>query len=101
MLNEIKTVKNTVETLLAEKPAFRDSDNLLIAFIWYKEAVENNPDLSAKDLLGAYAKGELTNAEAIRRARQKIQEEKPALRGTNYKGRKAEEVVVQEGIKTV
>ena len=52
-------------------------------------------------ILCAYANGELTNAEAIRRARQKIQEEKPALRGANYKGRKAEEVVVHEGIKDV
>lgn len=101
MLSKIKNVKDTVEKILIEKPAFRDSDNLLIAYIWYGEAVKNNPDLSAKDLLGNYARGELTNAEAIRRARQKIQEETPALRGTNYKGRKAEEIVVQEGINQI
>ena len=57
--------------------------------------------LTAQELLTDYANGKLTNAEAIRRSRQKIQEQEPSLRGKNYQGRMAEEEVVRSGINEV
>ena len=73
----------------------------LIAVIWYHEAVTNNPDLTAKDFLNSYARGEVSNAEGIRRARQKVQEQEKFLRGKNYKGRMAKEEEVRSGINEV
>lgn len=101
MLNKIKKIKNTVRAYLVRYESLRDSDSSLIASIWHLEAVKDNPSLTAKELLDAYARGELTNAEAIRRARQKIQENEPSLRGKNYQGRKVEEEAVRSGIKEV
>jgi hypothetical protein len=101
MLEKIKSVKETVKGMLTEVEELRDSDDKLIASIWYNEAVVNNPKLSALDLLSFLGQGKLTNSEAIRRARQKIQEQEPSLRGNNYKGRMNEEEVVRSGINEV
>ena len=102
MLNKIKSVKDSVTSLLTRIPSLRDSDSKLQATIWMSEAnLENNPGMSAREFLMAYGREQFTNPEAIRRARQKVQEEQPALRGTNYKGRKEEELVVQQGIKDI
>ena len=99
MLSKIKSVKETVKAMLTATEELRDSDDKLIAEIWYKEV--NNPNLPVRDFLSILGQGRLTNPEAIRRARQKIQEQEPSLRGTNYKGRMAEEEVVHAGINEV
>lgn len=101
MLDKIKNVKEEVKAMLTATEELRDSDSKLIASIWYKEAVVNNPNLTALQLLAFLGRGELTNSEAIRRARQKVQEQEPSLRGNNYKGRMAEEEVVRSGINEV
>ena len=42
----------------------------------------NPKGMTAYDFLRLYSEGRLTNAETIRRVRQKLQEENPDLRGT-------------------
>ena len=43
---------------------------------------------TARDFLRIYALGKLTSAPSIKRARAKLQEEEPGLRGNKYKLRK-------------
>ena len=45
--------------------------------------------MSATDLLKMYVNGDLVNHDTITRARRKVQEENPSLRGENYNGRQA------------
>jgi hypothetical protein len=75
------TIKEKVKILLKENPHLRDSDERLIANIWFNES--NGVDNKHQFLL-LYSQGKLTNAESIRRCRQKIQEECEHLRGTLY-----------------
>jgi hypothetical protein len=75
------TIKEKVKILLEENPHLRDSDERLIANIWFNES--NGVDYKYQFLL-LYSQGKLTNAESIRRCRQKIQEECEHLRGTLY-----------------
>jgi len=75
------TIKEKVKILLEENPHLRDSDERLIANIWFNES--NGVDNKYQFLL-LYAQGKITNAESIRRCRQKIQEECEHLRGTLY-----------------
>lgn len=83
--------KDKVEFLLTEFPHLRDSDERTIASFWYWElGADNIENMSAKELLQAYVDGRLTSAETIRRCRQKLQEQKVELRGSNYVVRKEE-----------
>jgi hypothetical protein len=79
-------IKNRVKGLLTRFPNLRNSDNKLIATIWKRDLLNLNldPNMTAISFLYIYSKGQLTNAETIRRVRQKIQEENPDLRGTAY-----------------
>lgn len=97
-LDKIKSVKKSVETLLRKNPKLRDSDDKLIATIWYNETVKLNEGLSAKDFLKVLGKGALTSPEAITRARRKAQQHNIDLRGTNYQGRLKEEINIRRGI---
>jgi hypothetical protein len=83
--------KETIRKLLIKTPYLRDSDNKLIATIWFKEieAKELDPNtISAYDFLKLYAASAVSNAETIRRMRAKLQEECPELRGEVYNLRK-------------
>jgi hypothetical protein len=75
------TIKEKVKNLLEKHPHLRDSDEKLIANVWFAES--QGVDDKFK-FLQLYAAGSLTNAESIRRCRQKIQEECEHLRGTLY-----------------
>lgn len=97
-LNKIKSVSNTVLGLLKKNSALRDSDDQLVATIWYNEVVKNNPDISAKEFLVLLGQGKLSNPEAVTRARRKVQQKNSELRGSNYQGRLKEEINVRRGI---
>ncbi|MEC7753837.1 MAG: hypothetical protein VYB44_07390 [Bacteroidota bacterium] len=81
--------RKRVERLLKAKPHLRDSDDKLIANIWYNDAgiCENN-NMTAVEFLNLVADGRLTNPETIRRSRQQLQEQNPGLRGESYVERK-------------
>lgn len=83
-------LKERVKRLLIEQVETRDNDNLLISQIW----IEDGMPLESINFLVKYSNGDLTSAESIRRARQKLQEENESLRGKKYneRQRRGEEV---------
>ncbi len=82
-------IKPIVEKWLIKEPALRDSDERLCAAIWRNEIERQAAPTLFPDFLAYYAAGKLTSAESIRRTRQKLQEEQPALRGAKYEARQA------------
>lgn len=86
MLQKIKNIQDVVKDALIRYPKYRDNDNKLVAYIWWKHLKNNNipEDIIAMDFLQLYAKNELPQADAITRARRKVQEENPELRGELY-----------------
>ena len=82
--------KDKVRYWLLEHDHLRDNDNKLCANIWNEELkrfiiFEKS---SVRDFLRLYSLGKLTSAPSIKRARAKLQEEEPELRGEKYKIRK-------------
>ena len=92
---KINKAREKVYKLLLNNGHLRNSDLKLIACIWYSE-VPNINDLTAYEFLQKFSNGELSNPESIRRSRQKVQEEIPALRGTNYKKRQLNQSNVKQ-----
>lgn len=98
LLEQMKTIKERVEYLLIKYAHLRENDYKLIASYFYyvlgKDRLEN---MTAIDFLKMFADGKLPHTESIRRDRQKLQEEKPELRGENYgKRKKAGEITTKE-----
>jgi len=88
-------VKEKVEYLLENFPVFKDDDNKIIARIWNSEVSVNTLTAFLKD----FGEGKHTSPEAIRRARQKLQEHNPHLRGKLYDARHNNGKDVKSGIK--
>lgn len=79
--------KEIVVELLEEKPSLRDDDNRLCTHIWFRELEKMGLDpfnIPATDFLKLYAKNKITLAPSIKRARAKLQEESPQMRGRKY-----------------
>lgn len=90
-----------VQAALEQRPDTRDDDKKLLGIIWTKllgtDEVRTN---SALWLIQKYVRGELPNAESIRRTRQKLQEEHEHLRGEKYKERQEKmEPAVREEVR--
>lgn len=101
-LNELTNAKDLVMSWLIKYPELRDNDSRLIANIWLKEIGKDKFDkMSARDLLRMFADGDLPQVETIRRARQKIQEHNPHLRGVSYRHRQERAGEVTKIIKNV
>jgi len=101
LIREMSLVKDRVKALLEKHPHLRDSDNKLIATIWQQDLLNKyfNPnEINANTFLRLYSNNELTNAETIRRVRQKLQEENPELRGTVNEARQKEGEAVRREI---
>lgn len=91
LIPDIQNMKQAVIKLLTEFPHLRDNDNRLIASLWKLEIKGMGIDPqegTRNDTLRLIAEGKLSSSETIRRARQKVQEEIPELRGTSYLKRK-------------
>lgn len=104
MINKISTAKSYVEDLLTIHENLRDSDNKLIATIWRIECHGQGfkmETMRAYDFLKLLSENKLTSSEAIRRARQKIQEEQPELRGKKYNERHNLDDDVRENINEI
>tara|TARA_B110000902_G_C13878524_1_gene425736 strand:+ start:159 stop:458 length:300 start_codon:yes stop_codon:yes gene_type:complete len=95
MLASIIKVKDKVEYLLKNFPIFRDDDNKLIAKIWYSETKSKN----LRDFMIEFGDKKISSPEAIRRARQKLQEHEPSLRGALYNARHQNGKTVRSHIK--
>jgi hypothetical protein len=102
-ITKFKDTQIAVHDLLIEYPNLRDSDQRLVAFFHTLEmgGVSVCKSMSAYEYLKAIVDGKLTNAESITRARRKVQENTPALRGKKYNERKLAESKVREAIKTI
>lgn len=88
-------IKDKVKSILELVPSTRDNDSELISIFWEQELGHEMINLSAERFLTMFAHSNvLTNAETIRRTRQKIQEQNEDLRGLKFQVRKvlAEEV---------
>ena len=88
---KLKNLKNIVERQLRDKPQLRDSDNKLVARLWYNHIQNRSPvpveNMSALDLLIAIGNGELVGWSSITRVRRKIQQMNSDLRGKKYEKR--------------
>lgn len=92
-------IKDKVRSILELVPSTRDNDSELISIFWEQELGHEMIDLSAERFLTMFAHSNvLTNAESIRRARQKIQEQNEHLRGLKYRVR---QILGEEVRKTI
>jgi hypothetical protein len=87
MLEKVKSIKDTVKSILTERPATRDNDRLLMLHVWGKERICLG-EISFRNFARDFARGAYSDPESIRRSRQKIQERHPELRGSSYRTRK-------------
>jgi len=99
MIKQIKKLEPQVELMLRQYPELRDDDNRLYVNLIIKlDAVLRNPNTTANYLLSNMAHGNYPAFESVTRARRKVQERIPELRGKRYKDRKSNEKEVREGI---
>ena len=86
---KIKNITETVKSVLISNPECRDNDRKLAFKVW---AIENPALRSEGFPLTAFAlefiHGQYTSFETISRARRKIQEQHPDLRGRGHATRK-------------
>jgi hypothetical protein len=90
---KIYNLQEKVEILLIKYPSLRDSDKLLVSKMWEVELRKQNLDPKTTPIsmfLSLYQDGKLSNAELIGRARRKIQETIPELRGETWYDRHTE-----------
>ena len=96
MLKQLIKVQEQVQILLETYPKLRDNDVRLVASYYYNN-ISNINQISAIDFLQIMVNGNLPSPDTITRARRKIQEKHPELRGVNYVERqKLEKQVRQE-----
>lgn len=96
---DIKGVKNRVLYLLETNEHLRDSDEKLIANVWFadlKELQANANEISAFEFLSLLAKGKLTNCQSIHRARRDIQRSIPELKGEGDSARHKKEEEIRD-----
>lgn len=101
MINKIKNIKEKVKRLLSDIPHLRDSDEKLIATIWWMELNNEQKNFNAFEFLKLFSNSNLSSIESITRARRLIQEQNIELRGLLYKERKNKSQIVKKQIKTI
>ena len=92
---KIYNLAEKVEILLTKYPTLRDDDKLLVTKLWDIELqrLNINPKTNTVSIfLSLYQQGKLSNAELIARARRKVQELNPELRGVNWLERHKESI---------
>tara|TARA_R100000808_G_C2142579_1_gene150336 strand:- start:1500 stop:1844 length:345 start_codon:yes stop_codon:yes gene_type:complete len=103
---KINTVKKKAAEIMTLKPETRDNDFYLMYWVWKSEfdaldyGLSDNPlnfdRTNVLNLLGLLKDRKLSHPSGIMRARRKLQEEYPKLRGNVWKERHAEEDKVKE-----
>lgn len=95
----MKITNDMVKALLTRYTDLRDSDEMLVAWIWKTQVDQMNyPQLSADKFLQMMAKGMFPSSETITRTRRKVQEENPELRGKKYYDRQAKQEQVKKDL---
>ena len=99
-----QTIFTSVKKLLAESPRYRDNDKLLIARIWWEEMKSKGIDpekATARQLMDLMVDDRVTQPDTIKRARRKVQEHFPNLRGIIRTHRMQKQDKVKENIKNM
>lgn len=89
----VKTLREKVIILLTKYPELQDCDKKLVTKMWYFELKKYGVDpvtITASQFFELYQENLLTNSDVITRARRKVQEEIPELRGTKWEERHEE-----------
>jgi hypothetical protein len=100
MIQKIKTMQNDVANMLRRHPELRDDDEKLVTNIWYVEMKRyGTPEtLPVTDFLALYQQKKLSSADVITRARRKVQEQYPELRGTTWEERHKQSQTIRKNI---
>ncbi len=103
--NEIKKIESVVKKLLERDRTYSDSDSRLCCKVWLDELTVRGVDakeFSVYDFFLLLFKNEITTAGSITRARRKLEENFPALRGITYNERhKIREPEVKEELREI
>ena len=94
MYEKIIKTKDAVKQTLIDHPKTRDDDRLLILKVW-KLQYPNLVDMSFRQFSELYLNKKFKDTESIRRSRQKIQEQHPALRGMIREERQDQEKIMR------
>jgi NifB/MoaA-like Fe-S oxidoreductase len=100
-VQKMTTTREKIEHFLKADPSLADDDERLVSNIWHLEAIKlgHNPEtITGKDFLKMYAEKQFTSADVITRARRKVEEETPELRGETWEKRQGMETEVREQI---
>lgn len=81
--------KDIVFDLLSKHPVLRDNDTLLISLVWNTQLEQKDYE-GSRDFLDVMRLKYLAKPESVTRARRKIQEDNPLLRGKTH-GKRQEE----------
>ena len=100
MLKQLIKVQDSVKLLLEAYPKLRDNDVRLVASYYYNN-IANINQMSAIELLEVMVNGNLPSPDTITRARRKIQEKHPELRGVKYEEKQKFEKQVRENINKI
>ncbi len=96
----ITKVSEIVEQILIDHPATRESDELLILKVWAVQHPQiRNKEFPFMMFASGFINKKFHSTESIRRSRQKIQEKREDLRGSNYKKRKSHQAEVKRQLK--
>lgn len=100
MINEIKKMYPLVKEILEKYPVTRDNYHILLLEIWARQKPSlTDPDTPFRSgFAREFANGEFASVLSVTRARRKVQEEHPHLRGSTYKVRKVLANDVRDGI---
>jgi len=93
-----------VKAMLEADPKYRDSDEFLVTKFWRDEMVAMGIDIRIQvtiDFYLMYRQKKFTTESSILRARRKVSEHYPLLRGLSYKPKKKKVKEVQAEIKTL
>lgn len=93
-----------VRRLLTQNPELRDCDKRLVARVWKSQvgSYDKLGQISMLSFLTTYCNTELiASPDSITRARRKVQELHPELRGATYRERHKQASVVRGSIKNV
>lgn len=105
MESKVKQIKRTaiiVKLLLEKTPHLRDSDDKLVATVWYNQlGIHELQRINGYDILKLISDGALIDSQSICRARRKLQNEHIELRGAAYNKRKKIEVEVRKQINLI
>lgn len=97
MIEQIKNIQEQVQVMLENYPKLRDNDNRLFMSLILMLDKELK-DQSVEEFTKKFITGHYPAMESVTRARRKVQEEYPHLRGESYINRQLNAENVKNGI---